>query len=204
MARLPLIHIPHGLYSVVSKCNNNEFLFDSQEKFKLYINHLILCKKTLGFTIYDIVCMSNHVHELYRVPKKVTIAQILQMVKGQFAQKFNKMFGRTGHFWKNKPFYRIIENEEYALNTMNYFHFNPVRAGIVTRPQDWPFSGYSFHVLGQKNNLLGKLLDPLPNFRPTQQKQDIYQCVRMFLNRKRQRFIGNLSYMVEMKKTWGR
>jgi len=75
--------------------------------------------------------MSNHVHELYRIPEKVTIAEILQLVKGFFARKFNKSFGRTGHFWKNKPFYRIIENEEYALSTMNYFHWNPVKAGMV-------------------------------------------------------------------------
>jgi hypothetical protein len=59
MSRLPLIHIPNGIYSVVSKCNNNEFHFDAVEKFLYYLDHLLECKQKLGFKLYDVCCMSN-------------------------------------------------------------------------------------------------------------------------------------------------
>jgi len=172
MPRLPLIHIPNGIYSVVSKCNNNEFLFDADEKFELYLEHLLECKKKLGFTLFDICCMSNHVHELYRVPDNgVTIANILQMVKGGFTQKFNPRFGRSGHFWKNKPFWRIVENERYAFHCINYFHWNPVAAGLVDHPEKWPYSGYRFHMLGIREGLIGKLLTPLSKVDPATELQ---------------------------------
>lgn len=203
MSRLPLIHIPNGLYSVVSKCNNDEFLFDADVKFDLYLQHLLECKKIFGFTLYDIVCMSNHVHELYRVPDKVTISEILQRVKGKFSQKFNKKFGRKNHFWRNKPFYRIIEDEGYAYNTMNYFHWNPVKAGMVQKPEDWPYSGYRFHILGEKTSPLGKLLDPLPNSHLKDNILNMALAVQKAFTRPRQRFIGSETYQKQMKRKYG-
>jgi len=203
MPRLPLIHIPNGLYSVVSKCNNNEFLFDSDEKFQLYLEHLLKCKIEMGFILYDICCMSNHVHELYRVPAETTIAQILQHVKGHFSQKFNKRFNRTGHFWKNKTFYRIIENEQYAFNTIYYFHMNPVKAGIVKSPEQWPYSGYRFHLEGVRTGILGKVLDPIPDFSRSQIDSNKLLAIEKILNSKR-RFIGSREFRHKMRQKFGR
>lgn len=168
MSRQTLIHIPNGIYSVVSKCNNDEFHFNAEEKFQSYLSHLMECKEKQGFELYDIVCMSNHMHELYSVPEDVTIAQILHRVKGLFARKYNVRYGRKDHFWRNKPFYRIVENEEYAFHSMNYFHWNPVLAGLVQHPAEWPFSGYRFHMLGERKGIMAKLLTPLPGIDPTE------------------------------------
>jgi len=148
--------------------------------------------------------MSNHVHELYRVPKNVTIADILQRVKGGFSQKFNKKFGRSGHFWKNKPYYRIIENEFYALTTMNYFHWNPVRAKMVNKPELWPFSGYRFHVIGERTGLLGKLLSPLPDTRPNWRSPNTDSAVEKILKSNRRRFVGSRSFILYMKNIYGK
>lgn len=164
----------------------------------MYIEHLIGCKRKLGFQIYDIVCMSNHVHELYRVPKEVNIAQILQRVKGQFSKKFNERYKRSYHFWKSRSFYRIVENEIYAFNTMNYFHWNPVKAGMVRKPEEWPYSGYRFHILHERNGPLSKLLDPLPD---SAQKIDlnIIRTVEKIFNSQSIRYIGNVKFRQQMR-----
>jgi len=203
MGRQPLIHIPQGLYSVVSKCNNDEFLFDAPEKFEMYLHHLLECKKHFGFLLYDIVCMSNHVHELYRVPEDVTISQILQRVKGQFARKFNHQFCRKNHFWKNKPYYRIVENEEYALATMNYFHWNPVKAGMVDSPEKWPFSGYRFHVFNERDGLIGKLLDPLDQKVNASQYYFLKKGVEAALQANQPRFLGSADFIRRVSDTTG-
>lgn len=209
MSRYSMIHIPGGLYSVVSKCNNNEFLFDADKKFELYVRHLVHCKKKLGFLMHDIVCMSNHTHELYRLPENgVTIADILQTVKGHFSQKFNAAFNRSGHFWKNKPWYRIIENEEYALSTCRYFHWNPVRAGLVTNPEDWPYSGYRFQEFGERNGLFGQLLDPLAESEvpsaSTERDKAIDKYVARLMGNKRARFVGGNRYRRKMVSKYGK
>lgn len=204
MPRLPLIHIPNGIYSVVSKCNNGEFLFDATEKFELYLQHLLECQKYFGFILYDIVCMSNHVHELYRIPENISIAQILQRVKGLFTKKFNKRFGRSNHFWKNKPFYRIIEDERYGFNTMNYFHWNPVKAGLVRNPAEWPFSGYRFHILKEKNSLIGQLLSPIDCRLHPEENYRIWQTVESAFKNQRTRYVGSDNFKREMEQRFGR
>ncbi|MBI4366485.1 MAG: transposase [Deltaproteobacteria bacterium] len=205
MARIPLIHIPHGIYSVVSKCNNDEFHFDAAEKFSLYLQHLIACKRLLGFRMYDICCMSNHVHEMYVVPEKVTIATILQRVKGQFSRRYNARYGRRDHFWRNKPFYRIVQDERYVIASCAYYHNNPVAAGLVNDPADWPYSGYRFHVLGEHNGLIGELLDPIPGITGEQWRyiapRHIEQ-VRSICQHRNARFIGEEGYVRLMKCTY--
>lgn len=202
MSRLPLIHIPNGLYSVVSKCNNDEFHFDSSEKFNLYLSHLLECKRKLKFKMYDICCMSNHVHELYEVPADVTIAQILHTVKGHFSRKYNRIFQRKGHFWKNKPFYRIVQDERYAIASCNYFHYNPVKAGIVRHPSEWPYSGYRFHVLDDKTGILGRILDPLPGTTSQEWLLPNPLCLSQtvkILQQIKGRYIGDSAYIRNMR-----
>lgn len=207
MGRQPLIHIPDGIYSVTSKCNNAEFRFDAGEKFEMYLEHLLECKEKLGFELYDISCMSNHVHELYRVPKKdVTIADILQRVKGHFARKFNIRYGRKDHFWRNKPFYRVVEDEQYAFYSMRYNHWNPVRAGLVEHPAQWPFSGYRFHMLGKREGLIGRLLTPIPEVDPTDailnESPSLAREIAEILNDNKMRFIGTPSYIKKMSRLY--
>lgn len=202
MARIPLIHIPNGMYSVVSKCNNNEFHFNSDEKFSLYLEHLSVCKEKMGFKLYDLCCMSNHVHELYEVPEEVTIAQILQQVKGRFSYKFNRRFDRKDHFWKNKAFYRLVQDERYAITSCSYYHNNPVKAGMVSHPSLWPYSGYRFHVMGERRGILGTLLDPLPGTDSSHWSQPNPVCAfqtAQLMQRLRFRFIGDPVYIKWMR-----
>lgn len=201
MARQKLIHEPNGIYSVTSKCNNNEFHFNADEKFEMYLEHLLECKRKLGFEIYDIACMSNHVHELYRVPKKdVSIADILQRVKGHFSRKFNLRYSRRDHFWRNKPFYRVVENEQYAFHIMNYNHWNAVRAGLVNHPAEWPYSGYRFHILGERTGIMGRLLSKIPGVDISEEilltSHKLTENIQRLLQNKRLRFIGKDSLII--------
>lgn len=203
MPRSPFIHVPGGIYSVVSKCNNDEFHFDSEEKFQFYLAHLLWCKQQLKFLMYDICCMSNHVHEMYVVPEHVTIAQILQKVKGLFSLRYNIRYGRTGHFWRNKSFYRLVEDEQYALNCCAYFHQNPVTAGMVRDPAEWPYSGYRFHALGDRSGLIGQLLDPIPGVSSTAYRNPdpiALSYVEAAMERQNAQFIGSHSYRAHMQK----
>lgn len=203
MSRLPLVHVPNGIYSVVSKCNNNEFHFDAHEKFQLYLTHLLRWKMRLGFKLYDICCMSNHVHEMYVIPEAVTISAILQQVKGGFSRLYNAKFGRTGHFWRNKPFYRIVEDERYALHSCHYYHENPVRAGMVSHASEWPYSGYRFHHFGDRSDLLGQLLDPIPGYSVQEWKKITaagHVDLRKLLKAQRNRFIGSDEFRRHMQR----
>jgi REP element-mobilizing transposase RayT len=55
----------------------------------------------------------------------------------------NQILGRTGQFGFREYFDRYIRDERHFANAVQYIHENPVKAGLVENPEDWPFSSAS-------------------------------------------------------------
>lgn len=101
--------------------------------------------------------MSNHVHVVFRpnldersltetrVAGRVgfksdqdTLAEIMQSMKGVTARDCNRLLNRRGQFWEYESFDREVRNEEGFIRAVRYTLRNPVKAGLVSRPMDWP------------------------------------------------------------------
>jgi REP element-mobilizing transposase RayT len=90
------------------------------------------------------VIMPNHVHVMAEMFDKYPIAGVVKSWKGFTAREANKILGRSGEFWERDYFDRFVRNEEHYYNAMSYIHMNPVKAGLVEKPEDWPFSSARF------------------------------------------------------------
>ena len=64
----------------------------------------------------------------------------MKMIKGNFARKYNKMNLREGKVWQKAFYDEGIRNMDMLLQKIEYIHNNPVRAKIVTSPEEYPFS----------------------------------------------------------------
>lgn len=86
------------------------------------------------------VIMPNHVHTLVETIKGYPLYSIVHSWKSYTAQEANRILGRTGRFWFREYFDRYIRDERHFVNAVRYTHNNPVKAGLVEKPEDWPFS----------------------------------------------------------------
>ena len=94
------------------------------------------------FTLRAYALMANHVHVL--LAPQSPIAQITQQIKGATAREANLILGRTGaRFWQDESFDHWIRNPEEGQLVRVYIERNPVTAGLVEQPQDWPWSSAS-------------------------------------------------------------
>ena len=59
-----------------------------------------------------------------------------------YTQTFNRAHGRAGHVFQGRYKAILVEKESYLLELSRYIVPNPVRAGMVTSPKDWPWSSY--------------------------------------------------------------
>ena len=97
--------------------------------------------------------MSNHVHALLdfgiQLPehehdfdenKYVQLDTVMRYLKGGSSFKINKLLGRSGTLWNAVNFDRYIRNERHYNTVINYIINNPVKAGICTEWQDFPFT----------------------------------------------------------------
>lgn len=73
-----------------------------------------------------------------------------------YAQHYKKKYKYTGHFWQDRYKSIIISRDEYLLACGSYVELNPVRAGIVKDPKDYPWSSYRANSYGKKDDLIDK------------------------------------------------
>jgi REP element-mobilizing transposase RayT len=102
-------------------------------------------------TRYDLgpwVVMPNHVHAILRPHREFALAMIIHSWKSFTAHAINALLRRSGVLWQREYFDRFIRNERHLLIATRYIAENPVRAGLVSRPEDWPFSSAQTAVAG--------------------------------------------------------
>jgi REP element-mobilizing transposase RayT len=91
------------------------------------------------YELHAYVVMANHVHAL--LTPKVAVADLMRSLKRKTASTANAMLGRAGQrFWQDESFDRWCRDEAEFRRVKQYVEWNPVKAGLVKRPEDWPWS----------------------------------------------------------------
>ena len=101
-----------------------------------------LCKGASELNQYSLrayVLMANHVHLL--IQPRAHLAAIMKGIKGVTARNANRILGRTGKvFWQDESFDHWARDDAEERRILRYIESNPVKAGLVARAEDWPWS----------------------------------------------------------------
>jgi REP-associated tyrosine transposase len=82
--------------------------------------------------------------------KLESLSEYVREIKVRFARYYNKTHGRRGYFWGDRFKSVVVENGETLINCLAYIDLNPVRAGLVKRPEDYRWNSIGSHL--QSNN----------------------------------------------------
>lgn len=104
--------------------------------------------------LHAFVLMTNHVHLLLTPHRADGVACMMMSVGRRYVRYINRKFGRTGTLWEGRYKFSTIDSESYLLACYRYIEMNPVRAGLVARPQDYEWSSYRYNAFGQPNPML--------------------------------------------------
>ena len=90
--------------------------------------------------ICDAYClMSTHYHLVVETTR-VALSRGLCELNGRYARNFNQHHGRFGHLFADRFSTRVIDSEEYLHEARSYILLNPVKAGLCSRIEEWPWS----------------------------------------------------------------
>jgi REP element-mobilizing transposase RayT len=78
----------------------------------------------------------------------VRLARILQHLKGASSLEINRALERSGRIWQREYFDRIVRSVTDFNRKAQYTEYNPVKAGLGSKPEDWPWSSASRHLAG--------------------------------------------------------
>jgi putative transposase len=137
-----------ALYHVTSKINNKEMKMRRDEIKELFMAVVFRAKKKYSFTLENFCVMANHYHFLIKPGNGENLSRIMQWILSRFAEAFNRRTGSSGHLWGERFFSCIVNNIQQYLRVFEYIDNNPVKAGVVKKPGDWPYSGIYHHRNG--------------------------------------------------------
>ena len=108
-------------------------------------------RKQYQFVIAGYVLMPEHVHLLVGEPKIFSLATALQILK----QRSSKLLKRPGEtqFWQRRYYDFNVRNPEKRTEKLRYMHRNPVKRGLVTCPEGWPWSSFRHYATGAEGTI---------------------------------------------------
>ncbi len=155
MARKPRIHFEGANHHVYSRGNGGKDIFIDDEDKRFFLTLLIDLKQRLGLKCHAWCLMTNHFHLLIEVGK-VAASRLMQSALSRYAQHFNYKYETYGHVFQGRPGMLLCRRDNYFRQLVRYIHLNPVAAGIVKTPDEWPWSSHRCFAWGIPDPLIDR------------------------------------------------
>jgi putative transposase len=127
-------------------CYRRKPLLGHESAYACFERELERIRKRYGLVVAGYVLLPEHVHLLVGEPSVSSLAVALQVLKQQTSRKLKRK-GET-HLWQRRYYDFNVWNHDKTVEKLKYMHRNPVRRGLVTKPEDWPWSSYRHYLTG--------------------------------------------------------
>ncbi len=121
-----------------------DIFFDDDDRHHLY---LLMQEGTekFGHRIHAFCCMTNHLHLAIQVAD-TPLSRIMQNLAFRYTRWINNNQSRTGHLFQGRYKAVLVDADSYMLELVRYIHLNPVRAGLVPDPSEYPWSSHRAYL----------------------------------------------------------
>jgi len=147
IARIVGIGYPHH---IIQRGNNRQDIFFDQEDRRLYLKWLEKYSLECSCTVHAYCLMKNHVHLLVVPKNNSSLAKTMQKLSLRFTQHINKKYKRTGRLWECRFYSALVDKESYLWSVGRYIERNPVRAKIISKPDEYQWSSAKANASGKR------------------------------------------------------
>jgi putative transposase len=137
-------YIPNAIVFITQVVDRRTPVFRDAQYVELLRTILNNVKEIHPFVTLGYVFLYDHFHLLIRPTGASTFSDILHSLKPNFTKEYKKLIGVDGsmRFWQKSFWDHIIRDEVDFQRHLDYIHYNPVRHGLVEKPEDWLHSSF--------------------------------------------------------------
>ncbi|HUM17904.1 MAG TPA: transposase [Candidatus Nitrosotalea sp.] len=141
MARPLRRQFPGGIYHVTARGNDRQPIFEDDADRSRFL--IVLASVVVRYHVrcHAYCLMGNHYHLLLETPD-ANLSVAMRQLNGVYTQRFNRRHERCGHVLQGRFGAQLIDGHAYLHEVCRYIVLNPVRAGLVSHPHDWPWSSF--------------------------------------------------------------
>jgi len=171
-ARITLSGVP---LHVIQRGNNRQACFFSEDDYRHYLDQLGQCARHAGCAIHAYALMTNHVHLLLTPQEANAAGRLMKLLGQRYVQHVNRRYRRSGTLWEGRFRSCIVQDDAYLLGCSRYIELNPVRAGMVAHPAEYPWSSYRANAQGESDGLIQAHPIYMALGRRKQERQEAYR-----------------------------
>jgi putative transposase len=143
MGRPLRLEFAGAIYHVTSRGDRQEVIFRNDGDRHAWLNILASVCARFRWNIHAFCQMGNHYHFVVETLNG-NLARGMRQLNGEYTRRFNFRHALIGHLFQGRYKAILVQRQTYLLALSRYVVLNPVRAGIVAAPGEWPWSSYSF------------------------------------------------------------
>jgi REP element-mobilizing transposase RayT len=132
-------------YHITSRGDDRKKIFISDYDRRKFLEYLNTAKSKYKYYLYAYVLMDNHYHLLLETTQP-NLSKIMHFVNSSYTTYYNIKRHRCGHVFQGRYKSILVDKDNYLLELTRYIHLNPVRAKMVPRPEDYPWSSYKGYL----------------------------------------------------------
>lgn len=137
-------YVPNAIIFITQVVQDRIPVFRDETHLELLLSTLRQVKELHPFSMLGYVFLPDHFHLLVKPTGSSTYSQIMHSLKPNFTKAYKRSIGVTGSmkFWQKRFWEHTIRDEQDFQRHLDYMHFNPVKHGLVTKPEDWAHSSF--------------------------------------------------------------
>lgn len=151
MSRPLRLEFEGALYHVTSRGDRREPIFEDDADRLAWLDVFESSLERFDATAFAYCLMSNHYHFVVQTHRP-NLSRLMRQINGVYTQYYNHRHAKVGHLFQGRFKSILVDAEAYFLEVCRYVDLNPVRAKMVKRPENWPWSSYRAHT-GQVDGL---------------------------------------------------
>jgi len=152
MARLARVVVPGYPHHITQRGNRRLPTFFSDADYEAYRDLMAAHCAACGVKVWAWCLMPNHVHLVVVPSTAESLAAAIGEAHRRYTRRVNFREGWRGHLWQER-FFSCVLDGRHALAAVRYVERNPVRARLVRRAWEWPWSSAAGHVSGRGDGL---------------------------------------------------
>ena len=152
MSRPHRFEVPGGHFHITARTNDRMALFVDDSDRRRFLELLRRNSVRLQWVPVTYCLMDNHYHLLVQT-REPNLASGMRDLNGLYARHFNARHDRAGHVFEGRFRGSLIQTDRYLLAASRYIALNPVRAGLVDRPEEWPWSAHRALLRAESDGL---------------------------------------------------
>ena len=141
MARPLRLEFPGALYHLTARGNGRAAIFLDDFDRRAFLSILGDVVERYNWICHAYCLMNNHYHLLIETPD-ANLSEGMRQLNGVYTQTFNRRRGSVGHVFQGRFKSIVVDKNSYLLELCRYIVLNPVRAGMVGHPKEYPWSSF--------------------------------------------------------------